>query len=90
MKVGWWWQLRHMLGVPEHAVSWRERGIATLTAGIGLAAVALLGSLGVFSGDPGSLWLARSIGASAVLVGNHKTLTDFLLPDWDADRPASP
>nr|WP_184304164.1 bifunctional hydroxymethylpyrimidine kinase/phosphomethylpyrimidine kinase [Roseateles oligotrophus] len=25
-----------------------------------------------------------------VLVGNHKTLTDFLLPDWDADRPASP
>jgi len=28
--------------------------------------------------------------ASAVLVGNHKTLTDFLLPDWDADRPASP
>ncbi|MDT9001176.1 bifunctional hydroxymethylpyrimidine kinase/phosphomethylpyrimidine kinase [Paucibacter sp. APW11] len=25
-----------------------------------------------------------------VLVGNHKTLVDFLLPDWDADRPASP
>jgi hydroxymethylpyrimidine/phosphomethylpyrimidine kinase len=25
-----------------------------------------------------------------VLVGNHKTLTDFLLPEWDADRPASP
>lgn len=25
-----------------------------------------------------------------VLVGNHKTLTDFLLPDWDAERPASP
>ncbi len=25
-----------------------------------------------------------------VLVGNHKTLSDFLLPDWDADRPASP
>lgn len=25
-----------------------------------------------------------------VLVGNHKTLTDFLLPDWDAGRPASP
>lgn len=25
-----------------------------------------------------------------ILVGNHKTLTDFLLPDWDADRPASP
>lgn len=25
-----------------------------------------------------------------VLVGNHKTLTDCLLPDWDAERPASP
>ena len=28
--------------------------------------------------------------ASEVLVGNHKTLTDFLLPDWDSERPASP
>ena len=25
-----------------------------------------------------------------VLVGSHQTLTDFLLPDWDAERPASP
>jgi hydroxymethylpyrimidine/phosphomethylpyrimidine kinase len=25
-----------------------------------------------------------------VLVGSHKALTDFLLPEWDADRPASP
>jgi hydroxymethylpyrimidine/phosphomethylpyrimidine kinase len=25
-----------------------------------------------------------------LLVGNQKTLTDFLLPEWDADRPASP
>jgi len=24
-----------------------------------------------------------------VLVGNHKTLTDFLLPDWDSERPPS-
>ncbi len=24
-----------------------------------------------------------------VLVGNHQTLTDFLLPEWDASRPAS-
>ncbi len=24
-----------------------------------------------------------------VLVGNHQTLTDFLLPDWNAERPAS-
>jgi hydroxymethylpyrimidine/phosphomethylpyrimidine kinase len=28
--------------------------------------------------------------ATEVLVGNHKTLMDFLLPDWDSDRPASP
>ncbi len=26
---------------------------------------------------------------TTVLIGNHKTLTDFLLPDWDSDRPAS-
>ena len=25
-----------------------------------------------------------------LLVGNHQTLTDFLLPEWEADRPASP
>ena len=25
-----------------------------------------------------------------VLVGSHQTLTDFLLPEWDNDRPASP
>ena len=25
-----------------------------------------------------------------VLVGSHQTLTDFLLPDWDSERPASP
>jgi hydroxymethylpyrimidine/phosphomethylpyrimidine kinase len=28
--------------------------------------------------------------ATEVLVGNHKTLTDFLLPEWDNERPASP
>jgi hydroxymethylpyrimidine/phosphomethylpyrimidine kinase len=28
--------------------------------------------------------------ATEVLVGNHQTLTDFLLPEWDSDRPASP
>ena len=27
--------------------------------------------------------------ASHVLVGNHKTLTDFLLPEWDAERQPS-
>jgi hydroxymethylpyrimidine/phosphomethylpyrimidine kinase len=25
-----------------------------------------------------------------LLVGSHQTLTDFLLPEWEADRPASP
>jgi hydroxymethylpyrimidine/phosphomethylpyrimidine kinase len=28
--------------------------------------------------------------ATEVLVGSHQTLTDFLLPEWDQDRPASP
>jgi hydroxymethylpyrimidine/phosphomethylpyrimidine kinase len=28
--------------------------------------------------------------ATEVLVGSHQTLTDFLLPEWDSDRPASP
>jgi hydroxymethylpyrimidine/phosphomethylpyrimidine kinase len=27
--------------------------------------------------------------AAEVLVGNHKTLTDFLLPDWESERPPS-
>ena len=27
--------------------------------------------------------------ATEVLVGNHKTLTDFLLPEWDNERPPS-
>jgi len=27
--------------------------------------------------------------ATLVLVGNHKTLTDFLLPDWESERPPS-
>ena len=27
--------------------------------------------------------------AAYLLVGNHKTLTDFLLPDWDSERPPS-
>ena len=28
--------------------------------------------------------------ATEVLVGNQKTLTDLLLPDWDSERPPSP
>ena len=27
--------------------------------------------------------------ATEVLIGNHKTLQDFLLPDWDSERPPS-
>ena len=36
---------------------------------------------------PSASWSCRP---TEVLVGNHKTLTDFLLPDWDSERPASP
>ncbi|MFN0182949.1 MAG: hydroxymethylpyrimidine/phosphomethylpyrimidine kinase [Aquabacterium sp.] len=28
--------------------------------------------------------------STEVLVGSHKALIDFLLPDWDSERPASP
>jgi len=35
-------------------------------------------------------WRELILPATEVLVGNHKTLTDFLLPDWDNERPASP
>lgn len=68
MTRGWMWRLRHALGVPEHAVSWRERLVATLTAGVGIALVAAfsLYSHGTMSAH--LLWLVASIGASAVLV----------------------
>jgi hydroxymethylpyrimidine/phosphomethylpyrimidine kinase len=35
-------------------------------------------------------WRELILPAAEVLVGNHKTLTDFLLPEWDSERPASP
>jgi hydroxymethylpyrimidine/phosphomethylpyrimidine kinase len=35
-------------------------------------------------------WRELILPAAEVLVGNHKTLTDLLLPDWDSERPASP
>jgi hydroxymethylpyrimidine/phosphomethylpyrimidine kinase len=51
---------------------------------------------------PGLSWLDESeqqpyldafreliLPATEVLVGSHQTLTDFLLPDWDQERPAS-
>jgi hydroxymethylpyrimidine/phosphomethylpyrimidine kinase len=35
-------------------------------------------------------WRELILPATEVLVGNHQTLQDVLLPDWDNDRPASP
>ena len=34
-------------------------------------------------------WRELILPAAEVLVGNHKTLTDFLLPDWDNERAPS-
>ena len=34
-------------------------------------------------------WRELILPAAEVLVGNHKTLTDFLLPDWDSERAPS-
>lgn len=34
-------------------------------------------------------WRELILPAAEVLVGNHKTLTDFLLPDWDNERTPS-
>ena len=68
MRAGWWWTIRHTLGFPEHAVSWRERLVATLTAGLGIALVAWLGASWTGQGQFHVLWLVASIGASAVLV----------------------
>jgi hydroxymethylpyrimidine/phosphomethylpyrimidine kinase len=34
-------------------------------------------------------WRELILPAAEVLVGNHKTLTDFLLPEWDNERAPS-
>ncbi|HJV68542.1 MAG TPA: bifunctional hydroxymethylpyrimidine kinase/phosphomethylpyrimidine kinase [Ideonella sp.] len=56
--------------------------------------VSYLPNLGWLDDDMASQYLESFreliLPATEVLVGNHKTLTDFLLPDWDSDRPASP
>jgi hydroxymethylpyrimidine/phosphomethylpyrimidine kinase len=56
--------------------------------------VAYLPNLGWLDDDGATQYLDAFreliLPAAEVLVGNHKTLTDFLLPDWDSDRPASP
>jgi hydroxymethylpyrimidine/phosphomethylpyrimidine kinase len=55
--------------------------------------VAYLPNLGWLDDDGATSYLEAFreliLPAAEVLVGNHKTLTDFLLPDWDSDRPAS-
>lgn len=56
--------------------------------------VSYLPNLGWLDDDAASQYLESFreliLPATEVLVGNHKTLTDFLLPDWDSERPASP
>ncbi|MFO1219048.1 MAG: bifunctional hydroxymethylpyrimidine kinase/phosphomethylpyrimidine kinase [Burkholderiaceae bacterium] len=56
--------------------------------------VSYLPNLGWLDDDAASQYIEAFreliLPASEVLVGNHKTLTDFLLPEWDSDRPASP
>jgi len=56
--------------------------------------VSYLPNLGWLDDDAASQYLESFreliLPATEVLVGNHKTLTDFLLPEWDSDRPASP
>ena len=55
--------------------------------------VSYLPNVGWMDDDEGQAYLDAFreliLPATEVLVGNHKTLTDFLLPDWDSDRPAS-
>jgi hydroxymethylpyrimidine/phosphomethylpyrimidine kinase len=55
--------------------------------------VSYLPNLGWLDDDTASQYLESFreliLPATEVLVGNHKTLTDFLLPEWDSDRPAS-
>jgi len=56
--------------------------------------VSYLPNLGWLDDDAAAQYLESFreliLPATEVLVGNHKSLTDFLLPDWDSDRPASP
>lgn len=68
MIKGWWWTWRHVLGIAEHAVSWRERMLATVVAGVGVLLVALLSQHFMTSLAAPGFWLVASMGASAVLV----------------------
>lgn len=68
MHTGWWWNLRHMLGWPEHGVSGREKLAAVLTAGLGMAVVAALSLSWTRAAEVHDFWLVASIGATAVLV----------------------
>jgi len=56
--------------------------------------VAYLPNLSWVEDDPQQAYLDAFrelvLPQTEVLVGSHQTLTDFLLPDWDNERPASP
>ncbi len=60
----------HIIGVPDHVASWRERLVAVCTAALGIAMVSWLTTTWIGNGDPSvhAIWLIASIGASAVLV----------------------
>lgn len=68
MIKAWWWTLRHALGIAEHAVSWRERWVATLVAGVGIAMVGGFSQCFMPTLAGANVWLVASIGGSAVLV----------------------
>ncbi len=55
--------------------------------------VSYLPNLSWMEDDPQSAYLDAFreliVPATHVLVGNHTTLTDFLLPEWEAERPPS-
>ena len=73
-----WWQLKHVMGVPAHTPSWRDQCAAVLTSAVGLAIVAWISTqVGHPAGD--NPVMIASIGATAVLV--------FALPHRALSQP---
>lgn len=62
-----WWQLKHILGVPVHTPSWREQLAAVFTSAAGIAIVAWIATQIIQPGNHHPVLIA-SIGATAVLV----------------------
>jgi CBS domain-containing membrane protein len=62
-----WWQIRHVLGVPTHSPSWREQFAAVMTSAVGMAIVAWI-SMQVTQPANHHPMMIASIGATAVLV----------------------